>query len=146
MLSSAEPHYYFFNISREMSKQDRRDFTDYMEKLMMCRMDTLPVETLAHPFLYKSEALRTVFKCMEGVRATTALVDCVGNIATFCGGPDPQRRQTSAITRHGSVCVGLYVWVCGGMTVWVSVYDLGLNIIVVQERVYNMVVFITYGS
>lgn len=73
--------------------------TDYLERLASCRLEGVPIETLAHPFLYQSEALRPAYRCMERVQASTSLVTCVGYIAQLCGGPDYSRRTTSEATK-----------------------------------------------
>ena len=50
--------------------------TDYLESVVRCRPEKLPIEALAHVFAQKSAILNLAFNCYTGTGLTDRLESC----------------------------------------------------------------------
>lgn len=69
--------------------------TNYLEILLSCRPQHLPIETLAHFHISYSSAFKPVYSCMEAKKAKAMMLDCKKPLRPICGFADLIRRDMS---------------------------------------------------
>src|SRR6218665_4038493 len=87
-----------FRSFRSVGEREVTQISDYLESLLTCRIDQLPVETFAHNYLGYSTAFKRPAECMDRKYSKMMIGKCINPIKRICGNGD-------AITRNMFIAI-----------------------------------------
>src|SRR6218665_2508787 len=87
-----------FRSFRSVGEREVTQISDYLESLLTCRIDQLPVETFAHNYLGYSRAFKRPAECMDRKYSKMMIGKCINPIKRICGNGD-------AITRNMFIAI-----------------------------------------
>lgn len=91
----------FSRIYRLQTESEIAARTEFLRALLTCEFAKLPIEAFAHPMLYESTSLRSVYFCLQQNDATTTMLACKQSTREWCSGVQ------LAATRH---CAEIIEW------------------------------------